>query len=161
MEVIVNKDKMYLCDLCTKKFKKKDHIVNHINQVHLKQKVLCIACNEYFHALSLHRHRQTCLGLTERKFSCDLCNKRFKRADHMKKKHQEIHFEEKVQCSMCKKSMKESYVKRHQEKFCRGIKKELFILEATAAHQLSDESKWTDNIIIEDEKTENNMDIKL
>lgn len=109
--------------------------------------------NEYFHALSLHRHRQSCLGLTERKFSCNLCNKRFKRADHMKK-HQEIHYEEKVPCSLCKKSMKESYVKRHQAKFCRGMKKELFILEATAAHQLSDESKWTDNIIIEDEKTE-------
>lgn len=147
MELVI--EQSFECALCSKKFIKKDHIKNHIKQVHLKQKVLCIVCDKYFHTLSLQRHQKNCLGLAEKKFECTVCNKLFNRSEHLRT-HREVHFPKKVQCSVCQKCMNKNYLKKHQRKSCRGLPKEVFILDAFDVHQLNDESRWSEKIIEEE-----------
>lgn len=71
------------CIYCPDKFKKEDHLINHQNQVHMKQKVICTECNFLFHPLALRRHQKQHCFSNEKMFVCNHCDKKFARNEHL------------------------------------------------------------------------------
>lgn len=83
----------FVCDICDRKFSKKDHIKTHFEQVHLKKKAKCRKCNKLFHPLALKRHQNEKCSDEKKKKSivCDVCKKQFSRWSHLKKHQETIH----------------------------------------------------------------------
>uniref|UniRef100_A0A8D8VM94 Zinc finger protein 808 n=1 Tax=Cacopsylla melanoneura TaxID=428564 RepID=A0A8D8VM94_9HEMI len=74
-------EKPFYCDLCGKKFSRKDHMRDHIRSVHMKEGVRCSHCSRSFATKSsLKRHKiqhSKKNVLSKGKYCCDLCCKNY------------------------------------------------------------------------------------
>lgn len=138
LHTILTGDKMenwFVCDLCGDTFRKKAHIESHLLQLHLKQKVNCSTCNQYFHPEALRRHHQKCINLPKHEIQCNVCSKFFSRLEHLRTHEKNVHLKEKVVCIFCQKSINENYLKTHQKKKC----KKVLTLEAKTVAELEND----------------------
>nr|XP_023026274.1 oocyte zinc finger protein XlCOF19-like [Leptinotarsa decemlineata] len=97
------------CKVCSKKFLRHDHLVEH-EQIHSEKKeIACPYCpKKFFHQRQLTRHQ----GVHRDKLSCELCSKKFSLKEnltaHMKRAHEDgkkvLKKEKPFACTMCDKA---------------------------------------------------------
>ncbi|KAF2898673.1 hypothetical protein ILUMI_07507 [Ignelater luminosus] len=121
--------KDYECKQCQKSFRTNSDLQRHINRTHTKMRYFnCTTCNKQFYDktdLIRHINRH---GKERVVYQCEMCTKRFYApqafATH-KRKHEKI-IEHPYKCDYCPKSFKElKYLKRHQQKSCKSLSKEV------------------------------------
>lgn len=108
----------YKCEQCEKKFKRKDHLVQHL-QTHQDLKT-CFKCEECFLSFSnirnLERHKKLHLESTS-KYTCDLCGEQFTQKFNLER-HLKLHTEpdKKYSCNICGKNFsREDNLNNHQK----------------------------------------------
>ncbi|NXR29906.1 ZN652 protein, partial [Zosterops hypoxanthus] len=69
--------RMQICDKCGKKFVLESELSLH-QQTDCEKNIQCVSCNKSFKKLwSLHEHIKIVHGYAEKKFSCEICEKKF------------------------------------------------------------------------------------
>ena len=91
MHIKTKHDKVYdyKCEHCNKSFGRKNHLVQHIENVHEKIKEACPYCGKLYDKQGLKRHIKDHEG--QRNHTCHICSNSFKRREHLKNHLQTIH----------------------------------------------------------------------
>ncbi|NWY98737.1 ZN652 protein, partial [Loxia curvirostra] len=75
--------RMQICDKCGKKFVLESELSLH-QQTDCEKNIQCVSCNKSFKKLwSLHEHIKIVHGYAEKKFSCEICEKKFYTMAHV------------------------------------------------------------------------------
>lgn len=95
------------CDTCGKGFAFKSILVKHVNEKHLglkKFKALCQKCGKACQSQGdLNKHMRT--HVEDRKFNCNLCEKKYKSGDGLRNHMKAIHADMRpFNCSYCTKA---------------------------------------------------------
>ncbi|XP_065365027.1 zinc finger protein 652-like [Calliphora vicina] len=112
---------MHKCQICSKEFKRKSHLDDHVRTVHEKLRAFkCSHCTKSFASNSSKRvHELT--HTDEFPFACEWCGKRFRQSFRLKV-HSEIHTTKpELLCPICKRSQKtakdlEEHLRSHDDK---------------------------------------------
>ena len=113
--------KQFKCTVCRKSFKQPAGLYNH-KKIHEKASIKCAACDKTFVSMT-HYSKHQITHTNENKFSCEECDKLFKRKADMKKHNTYSHtvkstvFEEQTSyiCGECHAVFKtNSRLKEHQ-----------------------------------------------
>ena len=107
-------EKLFICIMCNKTFKKKSLISKHIKRHSGSRQYPCNVCNKTFKQKSnLIRHEKIHSG--SRPFSCSVCNKSFTQKSHLIE-HEKIHSGSRpFSCNVCNKSFtQKSTLIRHE-----------------------------------------------
>ncbi|KAL6467586.1 hypothetical protein MHYP_G00232630 [Metynnis hypsauchen] len=99
---------MQVCDKCGKRFLLESELMLH-QQTDCEKNIQCLACGKDFKKLwSLHEHNKIVHGYAEKKFTCEICEKKFFTMAHVRK-HMIAHTKEMpFTCETCGKSFKRS-----------------------------------------------------
>ncbi|KAK1790146.1 hypothetical protein P4O66_014068, partial [Electrophorus voltai] len=104
----VTHNRMHACDKCGKRFLLDSELVLH-QQTDCERSIQCLTCGKDFKKLwSLHEHNKIVHGYAEKKFTCEICEKKFFTMAHVRK-HMVAHTKEMpFTCETCGKSFKRS-----------------------------------------------------
>lgn len=116
-----NTEKKFICDICTKRFRLKHHLLIHF-RTHTGQKnYQCEICSKRFKQgshLSLHLK----IHSGERKFGCQFCERRFTFSADLQR-HFKIHREQlPFECDACSRRFSDQNALDHHETNCRTKK---------------------------------------
>lgn len=106
--------KTYTCQVCSKTFKRREHLYQHSKLHSGLRPFSCVHCPKTFSRKEhLMRHLTSHSGAKD--FGCDICNKRFSRPDNLKK-HKRTHQKSPYRCAVCCKNfiIKHYYVAHMQ-----------------------------------------------
>ncbi|XP_030631115.1 zinc finger and BTB domain-containing protein 47 [Chanos chanos] len=104
----VTHNRMQICDKCGKRFLLESELLLH-HQTDCEKSIQCLTCGKAFKKLwSLHEHNKIVHGYAEKKFTCEVCEKKFYTMAHVRK-HMVAHTKEMpFTCETCGKSFKRS-----------------------------------------------------
>uniref|UniRef100_A0A673H5G2 Zinc finger and BTB domain-containing protein 47-like n=1 Tax=Sinocyclocheilus rhinocerous TaxID=307959 RepID=A0A673H5G2_9TELE len=99
---------MHICDKCGKRFLMESELLLH-QQTDCEKSIQCLICGKAFRKLwSLHEHNKIVHGYAEKKYTCEICEKKFYTMAHVRK-HMVAHTKEMpFTCETCGKSFKRS-----------------------------------------------------
>ncbi|RLW11350.1 hypothetical protein DV515_00001272 [Chloebia gouldiae] len=81
----VTHSRMQICDKCGKRFLLESELLLH-HQTDCEKNIQCVTCGKGFKKLwSLHEHNKIVHGYAEKKFSCEICEKKFYTMAHVRK----------------------------------------------------------------------------
>ncbi|XP_067309946.1 zinc finger and BTB domain-containing protein 47 isoform X1 [Pseudorasbora parva] len=104
----VTHNHMHICDKCGKRFLLESELLLH-QQTDCEKSIQCLTCGKAFRKLwSLHEHNKIVHGYAEKKYTCEICEKKFYTMAHVRK-HMVAHTKEMpFTCETCGKSFKRS-----------------------------------------------------
>ncbi|KAK7162964.1 hypothetical protein R3I93_007110 [Phoxinus phoxinus] len=104
----VTHNRMHICDKCGKRFLLESELLLH-QQTDCENSIQCLTCGKAFRKLwSLHEHNKIVHGYAEKKYTCEICEKKFYTMAHVRK-HMVAHTKEMpFTCETCGKSFKRS-----------------------------------------------------
>ncbi|XP_056330576.1 zinc finger and BTB domain-containing protein 47 [Danio aesculapii] len=100
--------RMCVCEKCGKRFLLESELLLH-QQTDCEKSIQCLTCGKAFRKLwSLHEHNKIVHGYAEKKYTCEICEKKFYTMAHVRK-HMVAHTKEMpFTCETCGKSFKRS-----------------------------------------------------
>ncbi|XP_044727341.1 zinc finger protein OZF-like [Chrysoperla carnea] len=113
------------CDMCSKTFMNHTTLTNHIKSVHNQTRERNHLCNICGYALLSAADLQKHLSIhsNERPYSCDRCNKTFRREDHLRDHIKTVHLNQrKFQCKYCPQAFSRKKTLVHHERRHTGEK---------------------------------------
>ncbi|RXN08704.1 zinc finger and BTB domain-containing 47-like protein [Labeo rohita] len=108
----VTHSRMHICEKCGKRFLMESELVLH-QQTDCEKSIQCLACGKAFRKLwSLHEHNKIVHGYAEKKYTCEICEKKFYTMAHVRK---HMVGEKPYICEICGKSFtSRPNMKRHR-----------------------------------------------